>query len=131
MDMAAVDDSGDLVLRRVEYVGSHPSAPNELSRIDVAFAADGVTFTRKSEQLGAISWRDMDGMQAFSATMPASVSFPAVAILGIGAFATRSRRRRVFLRVSDKTGDWVFDVPGIKASELQAGLAQIRKRNGL
>lgn len=119
------------MLRNVDYLGAHPAAPTELSGIDVVFEHDAVTFVRRKEQLGSISWDDVKGLSAFSETLPGKVTFPAVFFFGLFAFLLKQQGRRVLLRVEDQQGDWLFEVSGIKLVELREGLATIRSRHDL
>ena len=129
--MDAPVEASSLVLRNVDYLGAHPAAPAELSGIDVAFEHDAVTFVRRKEQLGSISWQDVKGLSAFSETLPAKVTFPAVFFFGVFAFLFKQQGSRVLLRVEDQQGDWLFEVSGIKLVELREGLATIRSRHDL
>ena len=120
-----------MVLRNAEYIGAHPAAPNELTGIDIVFGNEGVTFSRRKERLGSISWPDVKELSAFSEATPRTVSFPAVLFFGLWAFLFRQGGRRVVLRVADREGDWLFDVPGIKVRELSDGLAEIRAQHDI
>jgi hypothetical protein len=124
-------EGGGSVLRSLEYIGTHPAAPNELTGIDVVFGDEGVTFSRRKERLGSISWPDVNELSAFSETTPRKVSFPAVLFFGLWAFLFKHGGRRVVLRIGDREGDWLFDVPGIKVRELCDGLAAIRARHNI
>ena len=124
-------EGGDLVLRSVDYIGAHPAAPNELTGIDIVFGDEGVTFSRRKERLGSISWPDVEELSAFSEATPRKVSFPAVLFLGLWAFLFKQGGRRVVLRIGDREGEWLFDVPGIKVRELCDGLAEIRAQHNI
>ena len=128
--MKAEVDGGS-VLHNAEYIGSHPAAPNELGGIDVAFGSEGVTFSKRNEQLGSIPWPDVTELSAFSEATARTVSFPAVLFFGLWAFLFKQGGRRVVLRVGDREGDWLFDVPGIKVHELSDGLAEIRAQHDI
>lgn len=127
--MAMSDDEDELVLRHLDYLGTHPTAPRELGGVDVVFAYGGIAFTRKHETLGAISWAEVCGLSAVEERLPGRINWPAVLLVGVLGFLFRGAGRRVVLRVSDRRGDWLFDVPGIKIDELRLGLAQIRRRH--
>ena len=120
-----------LVLRSVDYIGAHPAAPNELTGIDIVFEDEGVTFSRRKERLGSISWPDVEELSAFSETTPRGVSFPAVFFFGVWAFLFKQGGRRVVLRIGDREGKWLFDVPGIKVRGLCDGLAEIRAQHNI
>lgn len=126
--VGTLSDKGEIVLRRLVYVGTHPTANKELSGVDVAFASSGITFTKRGKPLGAISWEDVSDLSAFSERLPGRVSAPAVLLFGPLGFLFKSSGRRVVLKVGDKRGDWLFDVPGIKIGELRGGIEQIRSR---
>jgi len=129
--MGTLVEGGGLVLRSVEYIGAHPAAPNELTGIDIVFGDEGVTFSRRNERLGSISWPRVGELSAFSETTPRTVSFPAVLCFGLWAFLFKQGGRRVVLRIGDRQGEWLFDVPGIKVRELCDGLAKIRAQHNI
>ena len=118
----------ELVLRHLGYIGSHPSATKELGGVDVAFDPGGVKFARRTERLGEIAWGDVAGLSAFSERIPGGVNGPAVLLLGVLGFFFKNSSRPVVLRIEDRRGEWLFDVPGIKVDELRDGLAQIEDR---
>lgn len=129
--MGAAVDGGGLVLRNVDYLGTHAAATKELTGIDVAFGNDAVTFSRRQERLGSVSWADVKELSAFSESTPARVSFPAVLLVGLWAFLFKQGGRRVILRVADREGAWLFEVPGIEVGELSEGLAGIRAHHNV
>lgn len=119
------------VLRGLDYTGTHPAAQHELGGIDVAFEDDRITLTRGRELLGSIEWPDIKGLAAYSETTKGRVGFLSVFFFGVFAFLFKRRERRVLLRIEDRSGDWLFEVSGIKLNELRSGLAEIRRRHGL
>ena len=122
---------GGLVLRSLEYIGTHPAAPNDLTGVDVVFGDEGVTLSRREERLGSISWPDVNELSAFSETTPRKVNGLAVLFFGLWGFLFKQGGRRVVLRIGDREGDWLFDVPGIKVHELCDGLAEIRAQHNI
>ena len=120
-----------MVLRSLEYIGTHPAAPNDLTGVDVVFGDEGVTFSRREERLGSISWPDVNELSAFSETTPRQVSGLAVLFFGLWGLLFKQGGRRVVLRIGDREGDWLFDVPGIKVNELSDGLAEIRAQHNI
>ena len=120
-----------LVLRDLEYIGTHPEASNDLNRVDVAFEDDGIAFSRRGERLGIIPWSDVNSLSAFSESVPGTVGIASVLFFGVLAFLFKRRGQRLLLRVEDKRGVWLFQVDGIDLEDLRAGLADIRQRRGL
>lgn len=128
--MTQTPHSRALVLRDLEYIGTHPEASNDLTKVDVAFEAKGIAFSRRGEQLGIIPWPDVINLSAFSERLPGTVGIPSVFFFGIFAFLFKRRGQRVLLRVEDQRGDWLFQVDGIDLDDLRAGLATIRQQRG-
>ena len=129
--MASEPHSPSLVLRDLDYVGTHPDADSELNKVDVAFEDNGISFSRKGEQLGVIAWSDVESLSAFSERLPGTVGIPSVFFFGVLAFLFKRRGRRLMLRVEDRRGDWLFEVHGIGLDDLQSGLSKIRNQRGL
>lgn len=129
--MAPEPHNPTLVLRDLEYIGTHPDAGNDLNKVDVTFEDDGVSFSRKGERLGVIAWPDVENLSAFSERVPGSVGIPSVFFFGVLAFLFKRRGQRLLLRVEDQRGDWLFEVQGIDLDELRAGLSDIRQRRGV
>jgi hypothetical protein len=129
--MASEPHSSTLVLRDLEYIGTHPNAGKELNKVDVAFEDDGVSISRKGARLGVIAWPDVENLSAFSERVPGTVGIPSVLFFGVFAFLFKRRGQRLLLRVEDQQGDWLFDVRGIDLDDLRSGLSDIRQRRGI
>ena len=129
--MAPTPHSRVLVLRDLEYIGTHPEASNDLNKVDVAFENDGIAFSRKGERLGIIAWSDVNNLSAFSERVSGTVGIPSVFFFGVFAFLFKRRGQRLLLRVEDQQRDWLFEVVGINLDELRTGLADIRERHGV
>ena len=117
-----------LVLRGLHYLGGHPGAPNELDGIDMFFDELGITFERAGERLGSIPWGQVVDLSVDASSTTRRMTLPRVWLLGVYAFLFQKRERRVFLRLVDPWGAWLFSVGGISLNELRAGIATIRRR---
>ena len=104
---------------------------HELGGINVAFEDDRITLTRGRELLGSIEWPDVKGLSAYSEITKGRVGFLSDFSFGVFAFLFKRQGRRVLLRIEDRSGDWLFEVSGIKLDELRSGLAEIRRRRAL
>ena len=95
-----------LVLRDLEYIGTHPEASNDLNRVDVAFEDDGIAFSRRGERLGIIPWSDVNSLSAFSESVPGTVGIASVLFFAFLHFCSNGEVNAYFSewRTSEGSG---------------------------
>lgn len=113
-------------IRGTEYLGSHPKAPSSLPDVDLVFSTSGISFERRDQMLGAVSWAEVTDVSVDGTHTTRTMSVPRVWLFGIVAALFQRRTDTVLVRISTVDGNWVFGVDDLTADELRAGLDRLR-----
>ena len=99
-----------LILRHLDYVGSHPTATKELSGVSVAFGTDGITFTRRTDELGELGV-DVDRTWVDDVFREAMLGVVSMAILsGATAEVENERGEQLVAALVERAFQSAFDV---------------------
>jgi hypothetical protein len=111
-------------LRATTYLGSHPRATRRVQDVDIEFTDAGLSMRRGRRQFGSLPWNSVTALSAAAwETEERQISWPTVIFFGwLWAWLSRRTTTYSYLTVTDSEGEWAFAVPGLSASELQAGV---------
>jgi hypothetical protein len=111
----------------VKYLGSHPRYSGQAEGLDLEFTEAGLRFSKGRRELGFIGWEHVRDLAADSRDgMEQRITATRVVLLGALALLAKKQRVLSYLIVTDSAGDWMFEVPGLSAIELDAGLRSLQ-----
>lgn len=117
-------------LKKVTYLGSHPSVTGHHKDLTVTFFSAGVQADpKRGGSIMTLRWDEIVSLRAEDQqSLESRVTGPRFLLLGVWSLAFPKKGVVSYLTIGALDGDWTFAVPGLQSIELAAGLRPLETR---